>query len=99
MVVDDEAMVRRFVRYVVNKHLPELEIIGEAANGVEAVQKALEYKPDIFLTDIRMPKMDGLDAARRVIEVLPHTQVVFLTAYEEFDYAKEALNLKAEEYL
>lgn len=99
LVADDEIMVRRFVQFVANKYVPQLEIIGEASDGEEAVQKVLALRPDIFLTDIRMPKMDGLAAARTVVEKLPQTQVVFLTAYEEFAYAKQALDLKAEEYL
>ena len=99
LVVDDEPMVRRFIRFVVDKQLPELQVVGEAANGCEAVQKALELNPDIFLTDIRMPKMDGLAAAKEVRKSLSQTQVVFVSAYEEFDYAKEAITLKAEEYL
>lgn len=99
LVADDEAMVRQFVRFVVDKQLPEVEIVAEAADGEEMQVKALKHRPHILLTDIRMPKKDGLQAARAVVESLPETQVVFLTAYEEFDYAKEALNLKAEEYL
>lgn len=99
LVADDEAMVRQFVRFVVNNKLPKIEIVGEAADGDQMLKEALKHRPHILLTDIRMPKKDGLKAARAVVQALPQTQVVFLTAYEQFDYAKEALNLKAEEYL
>ncbi|MDI3522228.1 MAG: two-component system, response regulator YesN [Bacillota bacterium] len=99
LIADDELSVRRLVRFIVDKYCPDAVVVGEACNGREAVEKAVAFKPDVLLTDIRMPELDGLAAAREAKKALPHLQVVLLTAYEEFDYAKEALGLKAQDYL
>lgn len=99
LIADDEIAVRRLVRFVVEKYCPEVSIVGEARDGQELVAKGLEFKPDVLLTDIRMPNLDGITAARELKKALPDVQVVFLTAYEDFGYAREALSLKAENYL
>ncbi|MDK2883314.1 MAG: two-component system, response regulator YesN, partial [Bacillota bacterium] len=99
LIADDEIAVRRLVRFVVERYCPEVCIVGEARDGRELVAKGLECKPDVLLTDIRMPNLDGITAARELKKVIPEVQIVFLTAYEEFGYAREALNLKAESYL
>lgn len=99
LIADDEMAVRRLVRFVVERYCPDITIVGEACDGRELIAKGLELKPDVILTDIRMPDLDGINAARQLKRALPEVQVVFLTAYEEFDYAREALNLKAESYL
>lgn len=99
LIADDELSVRRLVRFIVDKYCPDAVVVGEACDGREAVRKTLAFKPDVLLTDIRMPELDGLAAAREAKKALPYLQVVLLTAYEEFDYAKEALDLKAQDYL
>lgn len=99
LIADDELAVRRLVRFVVEKYCPEIVIVGEARDGRELIAQGLESKPDVLLTDIRMPELDGITAARELKKMLPHIQIIFLTAYEEFHYAREALALKAENYL
>jgi YesN/AraC family two-component response regulator len=57
----------------------DLQIIGEAADGVEAVQKAVELKPDLILMDIGLPSLNGLEAARRILELVPESKIIFLS--------------------
>ncbi|BCV24871.1 response regulator [Gelria sp. Kuro-4] len=99
LVADDETSVRKFVNFVVTKHCPGVSIVGEASNGKQAIAQGLSLHPDVLLTDIRMPEVDGIAAAKQLKRQLPHLQIVFLTAYEEFDYAREAVALKAQNYL
>lgn len=101
-VVDDEKAVRD---YIVS--LPEwgqlgCKIIGQAADGLEAYEALTEMRermPDILISDIRMPVMDGLELVRRVLEKSPDMKVIFLTAFSEFDYAKQAVKLGVSDFI
>jgi len=99
MVVDDEPLERQAIGFLIRKERPHYEVVGEAANGVEAVKLAFRLKPDVVFLDINMPVMDGLVAGREIRSVLPDTRLIFVTAYDEFDYAREAVSLKAYQYL
>ena len=101
-VVDDEKAVRD---YIVS--LPEWErlgckIIGQAGDGLEAYEALMEMReriPDILISDIRMPVMDGIELTRRVLEKFPDIKVIFLTAYSEFNYAKQAVKLGVSDFI
>ncbi len=96
LVVDDENLARdRLVRMINN--IPGHEVVGEAAHGLAAVQSAATTLPDVVLLDIRMPGMDGLEAARHLAELDEPPAVIFCTAYEE--HAIEAFDLQAVGYL
>ncbi len=96
LIVDDEQLARdRLVRMV--SDLDGHSVIGEAGNGVEAVELAGRDRPDIVLLDIRMPGMDGLEAARHLLQLEEPPAVVFCTAYEE--HAIEAFDVQAVGYL
>lgn len=96
LIVDDEALARdRLVRMV--NDFEDHSVIGEAANGVQAVELAGRDRPDLVLLDIRMPGMDGLEAARHLMELEEPPAVVFCTAYEE--HAIEAFDVQAVGYL
>jgi len=96
LIVDDEQLARdRLARMVAG--FENYEVVGEAANGVQAVQQASTLLPEVVLLDIRMPGMDGLEAARHFVELDEPPAVIFCTAYEE--HAVEAFNLQAVGYL
>jgi DNA-binding NarL/FixJ family response regulator len=90
VLVDDEAMVRVGLRMVLTAE-PDLEVVGEAADGAAAEQVAAETRPDVVLMDIRMPGVDGLEGARRVLAAVPETRVVMLTTFDEDAYVEAAL--------
>lgn len=99
LVADDEPIVRTFVRRYVQKHGLPVSRIYEAANGQEAVDLALEHFPDLILLDIRMPGINGLDAALAIVEKYPEACIVMVTAYDEFEYARSALRTGVVDYL
>ena len=91
LVVDDEAMVRLGLRLVLESE-PEIEVVGEAGDGAEAVRLAAHGDLDVVLLDVRMPVLDGIGAARRIL-ALPHPPaVVMLTTFHEAEYVREALD-------
>jgi len=94
LIADDEAPMRDQLRARLQEAWPELRIVAEAANGVEAVALAREHEPDIAFLDIRMPGMGGIDAARQMYE---RCHIVFATAYDQ--YAVEAFEQGAIDYL
>lgn len=99
IVADDEPIVRKnFVEnYSFEKH--GYKIIAEAENGKDALNKCLKYTPDILITDIVMPQMDGLKLISKVKEFLPNIKVILLTCHEDFEYARKAIALGASDYL
>ena len=81
VLVDDDETVRGALKDKLAG--PDIEIVGEAANGFEAVDVVLSLKPDVVLMDVRMPGMGGIEASREIKLALPFVQIVFVTAYEE----------------
>ncbi len=90
VLADDEAMVRAGLRLLLDGE-PDLEVVGEAADGREVLAVARSVRPDVVLMDIRMPHVDGLTAARQVLAELPGTAVVVLTTFDEDASVDEAL--------
>ena len=80
LLVDDHPVVRKGIAYALKKH-SELQIVGEAAEGREAVRQALKLKPDVVLMDIEMPEMNGFTATEMLRKQLPATRVLMLSAY------------------
>ncbi len=99
MIVDDESVSRYGVVNVINWQKFNIEIVGEAENGMEAYLKAQELMPNIIITDIRMPIMDGLELIRKVKAELPFIKFIIISGYQDFEYAKQAISLGVEEYL
>lgn len=99
MVVDDEDIIRDGIVNVVPWDGCGIVIAGEAANGIEALEKVEEIMPDIVITDINMDCMDGLEFADKLKQRYPHIKVIILSGYDEFEYAKRALRLKVFSYL
>jgi DNA-binding NarL/FixJ family response regulator len=90
LVADDQAMVRAGFRMLLAEE-PDLEVVAEAANGLEAVDKASRFTPGVILMDIRMPELDGLQATRRILEADPSARVLVLTTFDLDEYVYEAL--------
>lgn len=99
LIVDDEQLERTALRLILGKIMPALQVIGEARNGDEAVELALNFKPDIILMDIKMPGRSGLEAAQDIIKVRPETEIIILSAFDYFDYAQKALHIGTMDYL
>jgi DNA-binding NarL/FixJ family response regulator len=98
MLVDDHALVRTSVASLLAT-CPEIEVVGEAENDVQAIARAGELMPDLILMDIQMPGMDGLEATRRIKAAHPSLKIVMLTVVEDARTQSEALKAGAEGYL
>lgn len=99
LIVDDEKYVRMGIKSDTDWALIGCEVVGEASNGLEALEVAENTRPDLVVSDIRMPKMDGIELAEKLIEKYPNVKVIFLTAYNEFEYARQAVRIGVSDYL
>jgi len=92
LVVEDFEPWRRFISSMVERE-PQLRIICEVSDGLEAVQKAKELKPDLILLDIGLPKLNGMDAARQIRRFAPKSKILFLSQESSADVVREALGI------
>jgi DNA-binding NarL/FixJ family response regulator len=98
LVVEDFPPFRQFICSMLGER-NDLQIIGEAADGLEAVQKAVELKPDLILMDIGLPSLNGLEAGRRILELVPESKIIFLSQESSSEVMQEALSLGARGYV
>lgn len=98
LVADDQQLVREGLRVLLDL-IPDIRVVGEAADGVAAVEQAQCIKPDVVLMDVRMPKLDGVAATRKVREMCPDVQVIILTTFDDDEYVFEGLRAGAAGYL
>jgi DNA-binding NarL/FixJ family response regulator len=98
LIADDHGVLRAGLRALLNAE-PDLEVVGEAAHGDEAVRLARQFQPDVVLMDISMPGSGGLDATRRLSETAPNTRVLILTVYEDDGVLEEAIRVGAAGYI
>lgn len=98
-LVEDETVIRQGIKNNIDWTSHGFEFAGEAGDGEYAYPMILKTQPDILLTDVRMPFMDGLELSRLVKKALPKTKIIILSGYTEFDYAKEAIKIGISDYL
>lgn len=98
LLADDHTIVRQGLVGILMGS-PEMEVVGEAADGAEAVEKSLKVKPDVVVLDISMPHLNGLEAARRIHEALPATRILVLTMHDDEEYILKMVRAGASGYL
>lgn len=98
MIVDDQQLMRDGLASLLNLR-PEIKVIGTAKDGQEALEKALELKPDLVLMDIRMPGVDGVEGTKRIRTHLPETKVLMLTTFKDSEFIFDAIEEGASGYL
>ena len=98
LLADDHAVVRQGFKMILSAQ-PDMEVVGEAANGREAVELAEQGRPDIVVMDVAMPELNGIEATRRLLGSLPHTRVIALSMHKDSVYVREVLRAGARGYL
>jgi DNA-binding NarL/FixJ family response regulator len=98
LLVDDQELLRAGFRMVLDAQ-PDMAVIGEAGNGLEAIREAVRTRPDVVLMDVRMPELDGVEATRRITARLPDTRVLILTTFDLDEYVLAGLRAGASGFL
>jgi DNA-binding NarL/FixJ family response regulator len=98
LLVDDQTLVRTGFRLILGSE-PGIEVVGDAADGQEAIELGRRLQPNVVLMDIRMPRIDGIEATRRLTSVSPNTRVVILTTYDLDEYVFDALRAGASGFI
>lgn len=98
LIVEDEALIRRALRMFVERD-PELRVVGEASDGNMAIVQAKALQPDVILMDLQLPHLDGIGATKAILDVLPNTRILVITAFLTSDYVIPALQAGACGYL
>lgn len=98
LLADDHTVVRQGFKMILSAQ-PDLEVVGEAGNGREAVERASELKPDVVVMDVSMPELNGIEATRRIAEASPRTRVLALSMHKDAVYVREILRAGARGYL
>ena len=98
LIVDDHDLIRESTQLMLEGE-PDLEVVGEAANGHHALELCRQLRPDLVLMDVRMPEMDGLTATREIKKEMPTISVLLVSAYESEDYRREAASAGAAGYI
>lgn len=99
LLVEDEEKIRKGIKNVIDWETLGIKIYGEASNGYEALKLASAEPPDIILTDIKMPVMDGLELVERLKKEVPRIKSIIMSGYDDFDYIQRALKLGASDYI
>jgi two-component system response regulator NreC len=98
LLADDHAILRKGVGMLVNAQ-PDMEVVGEAKTGREAIHEAIELKPDVVVMDVSMPDLNGIEGTRQICEQLPHAKVIGLSMHRDSVYVREILRAGARGYL
>jgi len=98
LLADDQDIIRTGLTIILN-HQIDIEVVGQAADGVEAVEFAKQLQPDVILMDIKMPRLNGIQATRQIMAALPKTQIIILTTYDTDDWVFDGIRAGAVGYL
>lgn len=99
VIVDDESIFRKGLRKMIIELDPEWEVVGEARDGYEALQLVEELEPEAILTDIRMPRMDGIQLQQMMKERFPHVLCVVISGFDDFVYIQQSMRQGAKDYM
>ena len=99
MVIDDEETARKLIKALVNWDELGMEVVGEAASGIEAINIIDDLKPDIVFVDISMPFMDGIEFTKIATDRYPNLIIIIMTAIDEFEYARKCVSMPVFEYM
>ena len=99
MLIDDEMAIRNILKMTIPWEDYGMQIVGEAASGIEALNMIEDAEPDLLFVDIRMPFMDGLEFSKTILAQNPDLEVVILTAFDDFAYAQEAVRAQVTDFL
>lgn len=99
LIVDDDQIIRQGIARNIDWEAHDFQVVAKAGNGLEGLELVKDYQPQIVISDIRMPLLDGLEMTGRINDLYPRTKVILLTAYEDFEYAKQGIRLKVSDYI
>lgn len=99
MIVDDEIIVQRAISHLIETYCHDIKVVGKTGSGMEAVSLAFQEKPDIILMDIELAGLNGLEATTEIKKRLPETVFIIISAYDNFQYAKQGISLGVMDYL
>lgn len=99
MIIDDEKSVRSLLKKIIDWESIGTKVVGEASSGIEAINTIDEIQPDIAIVDIRMPYMNGIEFSKLAIRTYPDIKIIILSAYNEFEYARECIGIGVCDYI
>ncbi len=99
LIIDDEPIIRKGIKNIINWKQLDCEVCAEASDGAEGMELIKKLLPEIILTDIRMPGLDGLDMLKQVKDIVPNSKIIIVSGYREFDYVREAIKCGAFDFL
>lgn len=99
LIAEDELIERKSMKKFIEENFSKITVVGEAVNGREAIEKTRDLHPDVVLMDVKMPGIDGIEAVKQINKQLPTVKFIMVSAYDSFDYAKEAMAYGIKDYI